>query len=153
MALTWPWWIYSILATIVWGLHFNLVVKVSSALPRDIYTPLTMFFITSFSLLILLPLAYSRMFENIATLWHGTPQLRISVLLLIVTAITAVTLLYTAMQLSPNATIASLLDITYPIFVALIAWLVFRENHLDWSVLLGGALIFAGASIIIWKHG
>lgn len=153
MALTWPWWVYSILATIVWGLHFNLAVKVSRVLPKDIYTPFTLFFITSIVLVFMLPFALNKIIANLQTVMQADSSVRNSALVMIFTALVGASLLYMAMQLSPNATIASLLDITYPIFVALTAWLLFRENHLDWSMLVGGALIFAGAALIIWKHG
>lgn len=148
-----PWYIYSIIAAILWGLHFNLVVKVSNVLPKDIYTPLTIFIISGGSMFLLMPFIYQKVFANLNTLWQSSPEIRISVLLLIVTAIIAANLLYIAMRLSPNATVAALLDITYPVFIAIIAWLLYRENHLDWSVLVGAVLIFSGAALIIWKHG
>jgi len=150
---TWPWWVFSIIAAVLWGFHFNLVVKVSSVLPKDIYTPLTIFVITSVSILLLLPVIHVKVFTNLLTLWHAGNDIRISVVVLIFTAIMAANLLYIAMQLSPNATVAALLDITYPVFIAIVAWLLYRENHLDWSVLAGGALIFTGAMLIVWKHG
>lgn len=149
----WPWWIYSIIAAVIWGLHFNLVVKVSNVLPKDIYTPLTIFVITSVSMLLVLPIVHQKMFANLVTLWHSGNEIRISVIVLVFTAIIAANLLYIAMQLSPNATVAALLDITYPVFIAIIAWLLYREDHLDWTVLVGGGLIFCGAALIIWKHG
>ncbi|MDH5484554.1 MAG: DMT family transporter [Gammaproteobacteria bacterium] len=149
----WPWWVFSIIAAVLWGLHFNLVVKVSSVLPKDIYTPLTIFVITSISMLLLLPVIHQKILTNLVTLWHSGNDIRLSVIVLIFTAIIAANLLYIAMQLSPNATVAALLDITYPVFIAIIAWLLYRENHLDWTVLLGGALIFSGAILIVWKHG
>ena len=148
-----PWWVYSIVAAVLWGLHFNLVVKVSNVLPRDIYTPLTIFVITSISILMLLPVIHQKVLANLVTLWHSGNDIRLSVFVLILTAIIAANLLYVAMQLSPNATIAALLDITYPLFVAIVAWLLYRENHLDWSVLVGGGLIFSGALLIVLKHG
>lgn len=148
-----PWWMFSIIAAIIWGLHFNLVVKVFNVLPKDIYTPLTIFFITSFAILLLLPVIHQKLFTNMVTLWHAGNDIRISVVVLVFTAIIAASLLYIAMQLSPNPTVAALLDITYPVFVAIIAWLLYRENHLDWSVLVGGTLIFSGAMLIVWEHG
>ena len=73
--------------------------------------------------------------------------------MIIFTTTVAAVLLYVAMRMSNNPTVAGAIDITYPFFVALIAWLVFRENQVDWSVIVGGALIFAGSFLIIWKHG
>lgn len=151
--LTWPWWSYSIIAAVLWGLHFNLVVRVSRLLPNDIYTPLTLFFVTSLSMLLLLPFTWQKVFSNITTLYHSGTEVRISVLLLIFTTTVAAILLYIAMRMSNNPTVAGAIDITYPFFVALIAWLVFRENQVDWSVIVGGILIFSGSFLIIWKHG
>jgi drug/metabolite transporter (DMT)-like permease len=102
---------------------------------------------------LLLPVIHQKVFANVVTLWHASDDIRISLVVLIFTTIVAANLLYIAMQLSPNPTVAALLDITYPIFVALVAWLLYRENHLDWSVLVGGGLIFSGAMLIVWKHG
>ena len=150
---TWPWWVFSIIAAVLWGLHFNLVVKVANVLPRDIYSPLTLFFITSVSILLILPVVYQKVLANLVTLWHASDDIKISVVVLVFTALIAASLLFIAMQLSPNPTVAALLDITYPVFIAIIAWLLYRENHLDWSVLVGGGLIFSGAMLIVWKHG
>ena len=150
---TLPWWAYSIIAAVVWGLHFNLVARIMKILPNDVYAPLTLFFVTAVSIFLLLPLMHQKIFANITLLWNAGNSIRLSVLVLIFTTIIAANLLYIAMQLSPNPTVASLLDITYPLFIALIAWLLFRENHLDWSVLLGGGMILGGAMLIVWKHG
>ena len=150
---TWPWWLFSISAAVIWGLHFNLVVKVSKILPKDIYTSLTLFAITSVAILPLVFILHQRIFSNLVTLWAAGSEIRVSMIILIFTAIIAATLLYIAMQLSPNATVAALLDITYPLFIAIIAWLLYKENHLDWYVLVGGGLIFSGAMLIVWKHG
>jgi len=150
---SWPWWLFSISAAIIWGLHFNLVVKVSKVLPKDIYTALTIFVITSIAILPLLLVIHQKVFSNVVTLWQSGNDIRVSIIVLVFTAIIAATLLYIAMQLSPNATVAALLDITYPLFIAIIAWLLYKENHLDWYVLAGGGLIFCGAMLIVWKHG
>jgi len=150
---SWPWWIFSIIAAVLWGLHFNLVVKVSNVLPKDIYTPLTIFVITGVSIILLMPFIYHKVLSNLIILWHAGNEIRISVVVLVFTTIIAANLLYIAMQLSPNATVAALLDITYPVFIAIVAWLLYRENHLDWTVLVGGILIFSGAMLIVWKHG
>lgn len=149
----WPWWLFSVSAAIIWGLHFNLVVKVSKILPKDIYTALTIFAITSVAILPLVFILHQKILSNLVTLWDAGSEIRVSIIILIFTAIIAATLLYIAMQLSPNATVAALLDITYPLFIAIIAWLLYKENHLDWYVLAGGGLIFSGAMLIVWKHG
>jgi drug/metabolite transporter (DMT)-like permease len=37
-------------------------------------------------------------------------------------------------------------------FVALFAWLLFREMHVNTSVIIGGLLVFAGVAMIIWNN-
>ena len=51
-----------------------------------------------------------------------------------------------------NATLASLIEISYPVFVALFAYVLFREVALDALTLLGAALVFAGVGVIIWHR-
>lgn len=43
-----------------------------------------------------------------------------------------------------NATLASLIEISYPFFVALFAWLFFREAQLNAATIAGGLLILGG---------
>ncbi len=47
-----------------------------------------------------------------------------------------------------NATLASLIEITYPFFVALFAWLFFRDVQLSWPTAMGGAFVLTGVTII-----
>lgn len=47
-----------------------------------------------------------------------------------------------------NATLASLIEISYPIFVALFAWLFFRQNQINAMTIVGGALIMGGVVVV-----
>jgi drug/metabolite transporter (DMT)-like permease len=38
------------------------------------------------------------------------------------------------------------------VFVALFAWLLFREIHVNASVIVGSLLVFAGVGMIIWNN-
>lgn len=49
---------------------------------------------------------------------------------------------------SKNATIAGLIEISYPIFIALFSYLLFKESHLNLGTFLGGLLIFLGIAVI-----
>lgn len=57
-------------------------------------------------------------------------------------------LTYAAMS-AKNPTLASLIEISYPIFVVVFAWLFFREMQLNAMTLFGGLLVLAGVSVII----
>lgn len=56
-------------------------------------------------------------------------------------------LTYVAMS-AKNPTLASLVEISYPIFVVLFAWLFFREMQLNATTICGGLLVIAGVTVI-----
>jgi drug/metabolite transporter (DMT)-like permease len=60
-------------------------------------------------------------------------------------------LLYLSIN-SKNATLASLIEITYPLFVVIFAYVFFRQLHLTPSVVIGGLMIMAGAGLIIYHN-
>ena len=45
-----------------------------------------------------------------------------------------------------NATLASFIEISYPFFVAVFAWLFFRETQFSWPTVFGGLLILGGVA-------
>jgi drug/metabolite transporter (DMT)-like permease len=47
-----------------------------------------------------------------------------------------------------GASRAAVLEISYPLFVAIFAWLLYREP-VPWPVIAGGLFIFVGAAIIV----
>jgi len=46
------------------------------------------------------------------------------------------------------ATVAGLIEISYPIFIALFALLFFKENQFNLGALIGGLLIFTGITLV-----
>ena len=50
-----------------------------------------------------------------------------------------------------NATYATLIEITYPLFTCLFAWLLFRELQVNVYTAVGALLIFSGLGIIFLK--
>ena len=47
-----------------------------------------------------------------------------------------------------NATIAGLIEISYPIFIVIFSYLLFKENTLTLGAAIGGALVFIGIGVI-----
>lgn len=47
-----------------------------------------------------------------------------------------------------NATISGLIEISYPLFIALFSWLFFKENNLSSGAVLGGVFVLTGVSLI-----
>lgn len=51
-----------------------------------------------------------------------------------------------------NATLATLLEITYPLFVAFFAYLILKDTQLNWGTAFGAVLIFSGVFVIYLKN-
>lgn len=47
-----------------------------------------------------------------------------------------------------NATLAGLVEISYPIFIAVFAYLLFRENQINAGSIAGAMLIFTGIFVV-----
>ena len=57
-------------------------------------------------------------------------------------------LTYAAMA-AKNPTLASLIEISYPLFVVIFAWIFFREMQVNVLTLCGGVLVITGVAVII----
>ncbi len=64
-----------------------------------------------------------------------------------VTSAAGALLIYMAIG-EKNATLASLIEISYPFFVAIFAWLFFRETQFNFATLLGGLMILGGVAVV-----
>lgn len=138
-----PWYVPAIAAAVVWGLHYPLI---EHAL-RRVSLP-------SVVLLTALPMALvalafpARLLADWRAVMTLPPGERLLIALIAVTSLMGTVLLYLAVR-GRNATLASLIEISYPAFVAMFAWLLFREWQLNAGVLFGALLVFAGSALII----
>jgi drug/metabolite transporter (DMT)-like permease len=141
-----PWYVAGLGAALLWGIHYPLL---EHALRR-------VSLVTVLVLTVLPVLVVAVVFRD--TLWRDALVLaamdwpdRVRVLALAATSLGATVMLFMAIG-SRNATLASLIEITYPLFIVLFTWLLFRQVHVTPSAALGGALVMAGAALIIWNH-
>jgi drug/metabolite transporter (DMT)-like permease len=51
-----------------------------------------------------------------------------------------------------DRTLASLIEMTYPIFVVLFAYIFYRQMHVTTSVFIGGLMVLMGAGLIIYNN-
>lgn len=141
-----PWYVTAIGAALVWGVHYPLVDHALKKLSLVSVLLLTAWPIVVLGFIFHRTLAVD--YAVWATLETG-PKLR--VLALALTSLLGSVLLFLSIA-GKNATLASLIEISYPVFVALFAWLLFREVHVNASVLVGGLLVFAGVALIIMNN-
>jgi drug/metabolite transporter (DMT)-like permease len=139
-----PWYVPAIAAAVVWGLHYPLI---EHALKR---VSLTSVVLLTAAPMALVALAFpSRLANDWRTFTALSGAERGLIVAIALTSLLGTVLLYLAVR-GRNATLASLIEISYPAFVAVFAWALFRDWQLNAGVLLGAALVFAGTAIIIF---
>jgi len=141
-----PWYLAALGAAVVWGLHYPLV---GFALKR--VSMVSVLVLLTLPVLLIVPFVYRTVLHDVGV-WRGLEWgERLLILSLSLTSLLGAVLLFLSIA-GKNATLAALLEITYPLFVALFAWLLFREVHINTSVVLGALLVFAGTALIIWQN-
>jgi drug/metabolite transporter (DMT)-like permease len=140
------WIAYAIAASICWGMSY----AASGPLLKKGFSPLLFFF--GYTLFGLLGATISLLCSGrFSCLWKF-PGLERSdtfwFFFSIATGALGAYLTYVAMG-AKNPTLASLIEISYPFFVVLFAWLFFREMQLNVMTLCGGILVLAGVAVIL----
>lgn len=141
-----PWYVLAIGAAVTWGMHYPMV---DFALKRlSLYSVLLLTVIPVF---LLMPFFMRQLENDIVTfkLLPGKEQLLILAISLTSTA--GAVLLYSSIN-NKNATLASLIEVTYPVFVVFFAYVFYRQMHVTPSVFIGGLMILFGAGLIIYNH-
>jgi drug/metabolite transporter (DMT)-like permease len=139
------WLLYALGAALIWGINY----AVSGRLLERGMSPQTLFLIDLvFGTLALAALIgfSGRWPATVLELRQARPD--ILWLVLAVAASTAAGLLIFMSIEAKNATLASLIEVTYPLFTAFFAWAFFRQTTLNIATVIGGLLIFAGVFIV-----
>lgn len=138
------WLVYAFLAATIWGLDYVLGEKIFkyrispvTLLTLQMFIGVIIFFIAGYRMQLKQELAL--ILSNRTLLW------------ITVAAILSFNLgnLFIFLSIrAKNATLAALIELSYPIFTMVFAWLLFQENHVTISVTIGSILIFAGIVVI-----
>jgi drug/metabolite transporter (DMT)-like permease len=141
-----PWYVTAIGAALLWGVHYPLV---DHALKK--VSVISVLLLTAIPVVLTAMLFHRTIAADVAA-WRSMETVdKGMVLALALTSLGGSVLLFLSIS-GKNATLASLIEISYPVFVALFAWLLFREIHVNASVIVGGMLVFAGVCLIIWNN-
>jgi len=138
------WLIFSLLSAIIWGANYVLSEKIVKNISIS-----SLYFIDYFVGLIVFVIA-ALLNRNLFSDFHTILNSKFLLILIsanIITSLLANLFIALAIQ-SKNATLSSLIEISYPLFIIILAWLFFKENNLNLSVAIGGAFIFTGIAII-----
>ena len=139
------WFVYALSAAVIWGISYAASGR---AIERGV-SPIV-FFTLYASVGAIMGLLALSLTGRLATFPHEIravgrdwPWLAIAV----VTSGVGALLIYMAIG-EKNATVASLIEISYPVFVAFFAWLFFRETQFNLATLIGGVMIMGGVTVV-----
>ena len=140
------WIILALGASITWGLTYVLNEQVYKKISVVTSLGITTF-VTS---IVMLVLAYGQGFlgKDIQAISRSN---RLLWLVIGETVALIVAELFIGFSITnKNATLAGLIEISYPIFIAIFTYLIFRENQINWGTFVGGLLIFAGVAVVYY---
>jgi len=138
------WLIIAAAAAVVWGLNYSLDEKifelqVSPATLLAFQAWLGAFLFTILSYFTTGKTDLAILSSNRTALWLTIAS--------VIAVTTGIYLIAASIQ-AKNATLASLVEQTYPLFTVLFTYLLFHVHHLTRNVIIGGVMILIGAVII-----
>lgn len=139
------WIVYALAAAIIWGVSYAASGRV---IERGM-APLTFFlYYAAFGALIgALAVAATGRLGSLASELRELGPDWVWFAVALVSSAAGTLLIYVAIG-EKNATLASLIEISYPLFVALFAWLFFRQVEFNAMTIVGAGLIMGGVAIV-----
>lgn len=142
------WFIFALLSAVFWGADYVICEKL---LKEGVGPAFIMLMTTLISLPFYLGLSYFS-----GQLKTGLSQMTVSFdllfLIIIMSLMSVAANLFILLGVQEkNATLVSLIEISYPVFVLLFAWWFFNDFQLNASNAFGALLIFTGIGLVIWK--
>lgn len=137
------WIIYALLAAILWGFNYSLSERILNNL-----SPITLL---AFEMAVgAVVFSIASYFTNLKEDWQNlitVPNLLWLTLLEILVLLLASVCIMVSIR-AKNATAAGIIELMYPLFTIFFSWALFRENHVNSSVVSGGILIFFGVLLM-----
>lgn len=137
------WIIYALLAAILWGLNYSLSERILNSISPVTLLALEM---TTGGILFAIVANFTSLKQDWKTLMVEPNLFWITLLEVIVVIIASFCIVVSVH--AKNATAAGIIELIYPLFIILFSWLLFGENHVNTSVIVGGILIFIGVLLI-----
>lgn len=142
------WFFYALGAAVLWGLQYATVEQLLKTIPAPWLT-LGHSIALGLVYLVLLAWLHPHLNPQQFKLFLTTRNLLLFGLVVLISCVS--TLLIFSAIAQETATKASLIEISYPLFVALFAAFLYREAALSWHTLFGGLLILAGTIVVLQR--
>lgn len=140
------WMIYAMMAAVLWGASYVLYERIL----HTVSAASAMLFSASGAALVYFLIAFGRKtvgadWRALSTDWRSLAMVGG---LILINAMANLLLLMSMKE--KNATVAGLIEISYPLFTAFFAWLFFRQNQMNHGTFLGALLILSGVACIYY---
>ncbi len=140
------WILFALGASLLWGLTYVLNEQIYRKI--SVIGALTITALASFIVMLIVSYSSGILKRDWATITTSR-SLTYLIIAEVITFILAELLIGFSIT-AKSATLAGLIEISYPIFIALFAYILYRENQLNLPTIIGGALIFAGVFVIYY---
>lgn len=142
------WAVLTMCAAVFWGLAYALLGKV---LHSGISSAFALASIGVFTLsTYLIVLLKGGTFQAGIDVLQQNKIVLICLLGVAVCLISGQFLVYKAIALK-DAPHVAILEICYPVFTCLFTWALFRNLEMSWNIIVGGAFIFIGSAMVLFK--
>jgi drug/metabolite transporter (DMT)-like permease len=140
------WLIYAICAAVLWGLNYSLSEKI---LHNDISPQTLLALQMSIGGIAYLLISYATSLKKDVLLILSSRYLLILLVAELVAAIIANYFISMSIK-AKDATLAGLVEQSYPIFTVIFTWLLFKESYLTPGVIIGSLMIIFGIVIVAY---
>lgn len=142
------WFIFALTAAVLWGLAYVATEKILSLGLTPPFMILIQTVVT-FPVALLVATQFADIKQQF-NVFASNPMI-IALTVFMAFAIVGGEMLILFSISEKNATLASLIEITYPIFTFIFAWIFLKEVQVNWQQAVGGLLIFSGVILIYLK--
>lgn len=141
-----PWYLAALGAALSWGVHYPLV---GFALQR--ISLFGVLLLTTIPIILLAPFFAGQLHTDVQSFRSLPTSEQAMITTISLTSLAGAAFVFLAIG-SKNATLASLIEISYPVFVALFSYVMFKQVHLNASAAMGGLLVLVGTGLIIMNN-
>ena len=141
-----PWYVAAIGAAVTWGVYYPLV---DMALKR--ISLFSVILLSMIPVLLVTPLFLKVISDDIETVKSLSVSEQWIIASLGLIGLFGEVMVYLAIS-GKNATLASLIEMTYPLFVVIFAYVFYKQMHVTASVLIGGLMVLVGSGLIIYNN-
>ncbi len=142
------WFFYALFASILWGVAYAL----SDKLLRSGMSPAFMMLATqiiTLPIFLFIIIKFDNLQEQLTLLKESPLTLTLCILMAVTVVGGNLFILFS--MADKNATLTSIIESSYPIFVFIFSWIFFKEVQVNWQQAIGGMLILAGVVLIYFK--